>query len=356
MKEIGSIFTLTSEQILNNKKRSISFYPGRIYYSLCREAFGDIAKRYDAKNKIVLIPAYTCQTVIDPFKEQGWEIEFYSICKDLRIDLIDLERKASIFSPSIIVAHPYFGMDLSDSENEILSNFQGKGSKIIIDLTQCIFSKHNYSYADYIVGSYRKWYSIPDGGYLMTDEKGFEQPIGINDDFTNYQTEAMYLREVYSQNHEQLMKDISIKLNKTADKIAERTIKPHRISDLAYNLLLKQDSEYNQKRRLINFTYLHQNTNEGKYIRKVCKNLKNVTTAPLYFTIYTNKRRELQMQLAKNSIYAPVIWPVEEERVLINEDIRYIYNHLLAIPCDQRYDLNDMQRIVRILNEFNEKN
>ena len=45
-------------------------------------------------------------------------------------------------------------------------------------------------------------------------------------------------------------------------------------------------------------------------------------------------------------------WPVEDERVLIDEDVKYIYDHLLAIPCDQRYDEKDMQRAIDIINNF----
>ena len=85
---------------------------------------------------------------------------------------------------------------------------------------------------------------------------------------------------------------------------------------------------------------------------KVCKNIEEVTTAPLYFTIYVQDRPALQRVLAQEAIYAPVIWPVEDERVLIDNDVKYIYDHLLAIPCDQRYDTEDMQRIVTIINNY----
>ena len=77
-----------------------------------------------------------------------------------------------------------------------------------------------------------------------------------------------------------------------------------------------------------------------------------MTTAPLYFTLYVEERSVLQRLLAQESIYAPVIWPVENEAVLINEEVRYIYDHILAIPCDQRYDESDMLRAVEIINNY----
>ena len=353
MKEIGSIFTLTAKNISENERRTESILPGKILYSLGREALGDIARHCEDGAKTVLIPAYTFQTVIDPFQENGWNIVFYSIHKDLHINLEDLKNKFSIFSPSLIVVHPYFGMDLDEDEDRMLTKFHENGIKIIVDLTQCLFSEHNYSYAHYIVGSYRKWFPVPDGGFLITNSSGFEQPKDPTSEFSRLQTDAMYLRNLYFNTSDKLVKDISIRINKAANFIATNTINPHRISDLAYNLLLQQDTESNRNQRLLNFKYLYNNIIESEWVKKVCSDIVRLTTAPLYFTIYVKNRKELQNHLARNSIYAPVIWPVEEDRVLINDDIKYIYESILAIPCDQRYDNNDMKRIVNSIKEFN---
>lgn len=355
MKEIGSIFPLTAEQIYKNEEIPVAFPTEKIFYSLCREALGEIARNCKSSNNTVLLPAYTCQTVIDPFQVQGWNTEFYSIHRDLRIDIGDLRRKVALYSPSIIVVHPYFGMDLNEYEDDTLSSIHKSGIIIIVDLTQCLFSKHEYGYADYIVGSYRKWFPIPDGGFLSTNNNGFEQPREPNVQFSRLQADAMYLRGIYFQDREQLLKDISIRINKEADSVANHTIEPHRMSDLAYNLLQQEDFEFNQRQRLSNFKYLYDNIEDGARVLNVCTNFDYITTAPLYFTLYVRKRKELQSILAQNAIYAPVIWPIEEDKVLITDDVKYIYENLLAIPCDQRYDINDMQRISEILKEFNEK-
>ena len=69
-------------------------------------------------------------------------------------------------------------------------------------------------------------------------------------------------------------------------------------------------------------------------------------------TIYVQDRKALQSELIKDAIYAPIIWPVEDEAVLINDEVKYMYEHLLAIPCDQRYDVVDMQRIIEIIRRY----
>lgn len=354
-KEIGSIYPLSDKAISKAEaQKELPQSGGKVYYSLCREALFDIASFYQISNNSVLIPAYTCQTVITPFKEAGWNCFYYSIQNSLRIDIPHLFEAVSKHNPSLIVVHPYYGMELNDEEESALKELNGKGIKIVLDLTQCIFSAKRYSFVDFTVASYRKWFPIPDGGFLENNN-GFttiSQPKIENTGFTDREIAAMYLRGQYFGNGEQRTKTISIRLSKAADYLAEHAISPHRISSVAFNLLQQENVENNQRSRYTNYAYLFKNIRESDKISKVCQNLADVTTAPLYFTIYVQNRLALQRLLAEDSIYAPVLWPVEEEDVLIDEEVKYIYEHILAIPCDQRYDANDMQRVVSVINNF----
>lgn len=356
-KEVGSIYPLSEEEISLAEQRVCSFTTGRIYYSLCREAFYDIAQSTSSTNKRVLIPAYTCQTVITPFEEAGWDCEYYGIKKNLRIDIHHLQQLIEDYLPSLIVAHPFFGMDLNEEEQATLQAIHDKGIIVVIDLTQCLFSKQSTPFADYVVGSYRKWFPIPDGGFLIQSNTTphIQQPLDDNVKFTERELEAMYLRGHYFKFGDQRVKKISIRLSKEADHMAEKGIKPHRMSPIAYQLFLQQDQVMNQKKRFKNYTFLFKHIKESNRVAKVCDNLNHVTTAPLYFTIYVEGRPDLQRQLAQDAIYAPVIWPVEDERVLINNETKYIYDHLLAIPCDQRYGNDDMQRAVNIINHYKDE-
>ena len=353
-KEIGSIFPISDAVLSKAETDKVSYKGDRLYYSLCREALYDIAKAMGEVGNTVLIPAYTCQTVITPFEEAGWHCEYYSISRSLRIDVQSLTKLVEKHHPTLIVVHPYFGMDLDENEESLLTKIKQQGVDIVVDLTQCLFSTKDYLFASFIVASYRKWMPIPDGGYLksLSQKIVISQPESENSDFSERESAAMYLRGQYFENEQQRTKAISIRLSKAADFIAESNIAPHKMSLVAYNLMQNQNLESNQQCRFDNYTYLYHNIIEDDKITKVCKDINAVTTAPLYFTIYVKDRSSLQKKLAQDAIYAPVIWPVEDERVLIDEDVKYIYNHLLAIPCDQRYDQNDMQRVIEIINNY----
>lgn len=353
-KEIGSIFPLSDKVLRKAESEQVAFGSDRIYYSLCREALYDIAKVLPSSNKVVLIPAYTCQTVITPFEEAGWRCEYYSIRKDLRINTEYMLWAIKENCPSVIIVHPYFGMDLNNEEIQLFTDVKLKGIEIVLDLTQCLFSIKQYQFASFVVASYRKWMPIPDGGYLKSFLSGvtIKQPQNENRKFYEREMAAMYLRGQYFANGEQRTKDISIRLSKAADQIAQSNISSHRMSQVAYTLLRSEDLQKNQQFRCENYSFLFNHIQDSKIVKKVCSNLNEVTTAPLYFTIYVRDRLALQRQLAQDAIYAPVIWPVEDERVLIDDDVRYIYEHLLAIPCDQRYNTGDMQRAITIINNY----
>ena len=143
MKDIGSIFPLYDYHIEKSKKPFCLSprYKEQILYSLCREALYVIAENYMNCNKRVLLPSYTCQTVIDPFIQLGWDISFYPIEKDLKINKKSLLDISYNIKPDIIVAHPFYGMDLDEEEQETINTIKDKGSIIIIDNTQCIFSE-----------------------------------------------------------------------------------------------------------------------------------------------------------------------------------------------------------------------
>ena len=73
MKDIGSIFPLSDKEIQTIVKE-VPFFDGNLYrFSLCREALLVIAQRERTEGSKVLIPSYSCDTVIIPFLETQWD-------------------------------------------------------------------------------------------------------------------------------------------------------------------------------------------------------------------------------------------------------------------------------------------
>ena len=356
MKDIGSIFPIYDYHIdkANSSYCLSPKYDKQVLYSLCREALYDIAVLYNSTSKRVLMPAYTCQTVIDPFQQLGWEIFYYPIEKDLRIDIQSLLELSNQIIPDIVLAHPYYGMDFNSDEQAALKQIKEKGSIIVVDNTQCIFSDERLSFVDYYVGSYRKWFCCPDGAFLEDYSNGYllqTKVTGVNEEFVQKQTDAMYLRGEYFLHSNEAIKQISIRQNKDAVKGITGEITPHEMAQFSKAMLAIEDVKFNISQRTSNYNKLYNGLKNCLKCNLVCEDLSRVTTAPLYFPIYVDDRPALQKKLALQHIYAPVLWPVSTKEILINSSIEYMFDHLLAIPCDQRYDEKDMEKIIKVITD-----
>ena len=71
MRDIGSIFPLWKDSSIVHDSSPL-IEDDKILLSLCREALCMIAAKENTGNSVVMLPAYTCDTVITPFKENKW--------------------------------------------------------------------------------------------------------------------------------------------------------------------------------------------------------------------------------------------------------------------------------------------
>lgn len=364
MKEVGSVFPLDTLQInssvrytVDEFKRFFGLESNVLFLSLGRESFSIVARNHPQVKK-VLLPTYTCQTVCDPFVELGWEIDTYLIDKNLRIDFQNIRERFDDFKPAVLVVHPFYGRTFSQEEINVLEEIKKQGVIIVADYTQSVYCKEHLRFADYVVGSLRKWFDSPDGGYIFSSHHDLSAYSSLSEytDFVISQSDSMYLRNLYFKTGNHVLKDISIRLNKQAVNSVEKNIYPHLLSDFGLNRLLNSSIEEFGRIRFENYKYLYRNINQNEKIRFIYNNLDDLVSAPLYFPIFCENRSNLQKELALNKIYAPLLWPVPEYYKKLDDVSLYIYSHILALPIDQRYGFSEMERICSVINKFTEDN
>lgn len=350
--DIGSIFPVDTLDVTTGNNQALPFgdEPHVQYFSLCREALSVIARSLGINGK-VMIPAYTCQTVITPFTELGWSCCYFGITKDLRIDIDSFKKTYTSFHPDIVIVHPYYGRDLNDEEVSVLLELKREGCVFIEDLTQCLYSSMRNSVFDYYVVSLRKWFPIPDGAALFSVKHGlefFKTELKENSAFVEQELDAMYLRGLYYKSNDVRLKDVSRRIDKRAVGYVATDVTPHLMSKYSCTVLRDYNVKAAAERRLLNYRYL-DDTLDAIGVRKL--DHKEVTSAPLYFPIFVENREALIQKLIDHRIYAPVLWPVKTEGLLENESVRRIYDQILAIPCDQRYDERDLKRLVECIKK-----
>lgn len=412
--EVGSIYEINPASVKGCSSESrkkfalrgldgIKKYKKRycVYTASGREAIA-LALRSLARNrpelpKRCLLPAYMCDTVFLPFEREGWEIHFYHVNKRLEVNESELRTQIEQLRPGLLFIHPYYGVDTWKHLRSMLIELKRQGSCIMEDVTQSYYLEGVGKEADYVVGSLRKWYPVPDGGFVVSDEKLLEGSVGkrtgkkvredvresiekkIGEDIEdstgeNIEEAAEYARArlkllmdkweyLYGECDEEkkkLIKEAYLKKNRELEEELDRYSDVRIISNETAYILNQINEDAAKRQRNDNYGYLSDRLQGktrfvpimpvfGEKDGDMCQD----ETAPLYFAIYAEKRDELQAFLSGRGIYAPVLWPIgKENEDFLTEDERYIYEHMLALPMDQRYGVAGMQRIVEALEEY----
>lgn len=69
------------------------------------------------------------------------------------------------------------------------------------------------------------------------------------------------------------------------------------------------------------------------------------------YPFYAENAVEIRVKLVKKKLFIPTLWPNVLESTLENS-VEYQYSsNILPLPCDQRYGEDDMEYIVRCINE-----
>lgn len=373
--EIGSIFEINPNRIEKadknqgetlclhevkkyNKKNILYTASGRQAISL---ALKSLEKSKPHIQKRCLLPAYMCDTVFFPFKQNGWEIFFYHIGKNLRADKEELCQLINEIKPSLFFLHTYYGVDTWKELRGVLHEYQRTGLILMEDMTQSYYLQEVDTQVDYIVGSLRKWYSVPDGGFVTSNELLYGDLLTEDSYFVTERIKMLtskwdylYKKEQNQSNVEELQSQKAeyLALNRKMEEYLDKNEKVMALSGISSSMLSDIDEKNDFTRRNTNYKILHQGFQNRKYVKNVLDTFEE-NAAPLYLPVYAEHRETLQKFFCENDIYVPVLWPVGVENAdILNEEEKYIFSHLLAIPMDHRYGEAEMKKIIAVLDAY----
>ena len=360
-KEIGSTYYLAPHFTDSFPKKSIRqpniLKAGESYVSTCRSAIGLCLDKLCVERKVALLPSFTCESVLHPFLKRGYEVYPYPIGRDLKINWEQFKSVIDKIRPNVILTHSYFGFNTTEELGNYITELRINDQIIFIeDMTQSMFSGFKPLPTNYHVGSIRKWLPVPDGAFTTAPFHSNEEDIEL----VEAKIKALTEKGDYILNgmgdKESFRKDFTI-----AERILDSREKAYSMSSVACEMFVHTNIEGLKDSRWMNYQYLLDHViNDCDLSNRIEVIQQSLTgdVCPFHFSVYVKEgRRELQQYLAKNDIYATVIWgcPTEFE-ALINEDARYIYDHILCFHVDQRYNVDDMKRIVNTLSDYYKDN
>ena len=130
------------------------------------------------------------------------------------------------------------------------------------------------------------------------------------------------------------------------------------MSSYSRNVLSQQNETANSQIRIQNFRYIYQEINDLKTVKPAFIDISRLQCVPLSFPVYVENRNRFSAFLRSNGISTQVLWgkpPYIKEHLELDKTTEFIYNHILSLPCDQRYDLRDMKKMIEIIREYDRK-
>jgi len=317
--EIGGYFELELPKGKEYHNNAIALNSGRNCLISTLKAYG-IQKLY--------YPYFSCESMIYAIKRYYPEVEinFYHVDKFLN-PILD----SPLDSEAWLLYINYYGI--------CTELFSSLSQKTIIDNSQSFFSKPVKDQPTFY--SPRKFFGVPDGGYLYLEQKN----------------SALFERELSYQRSSHLLKRIDLSASegfadfKEAElSIAEQPVR--NMSKLTHRILASIDYDFVIHNRKNNFSYLHKYLNQKNRIsEKISLLEKSGNFVPFIYPLMISNGIKLRQQLINKNIYIPKYWPsdlLDFEKLSSNE--QDFVNNLLPLPIDQRYNQEDMDRILGVID------
>jgi hypothetical protein len=279
----------------------------------------------------VYIPYYICDSVLQPFKRQGVEYEFYHINEQLE-PAVELNPK----DDEAVLYVNYFG--LKNRKTDTLCYVY---KNTILDYTQAFYSEKGNQYGKKSIQcdtfySCRKYFGVPDGAYLYTDCL-LDEELPQDESFER----MTFLTKRIDRSPQEGYADFQ-----TSEKVLA-SVGMRRMSCLTENIMRSIDYSGKANKRIHNFHVL------DKALRE-CNRFKwdmDYGTVPMVYPYYVENGAKLRQYLIDHQVFCARYWPnVLEWCEPANWEYQLAEN-LVCIPIDQRYNEEDMKTIISIIKQ-----
>lgn len=299
---------------------SQEYYTDFLRFNSARSALSFLVKtkRYTK----VYVPFYTCGVVLDELEKINVALEFYSINERFELNEIPQIKEKECF-----LYTNYFGL-----KDEYILHLAKVVPSLVIDNAQAFFAKALKD-VDTIY-SPRKFFGLPDGGYLATDIPTNE---GIEKDTSSYDRFIHLIKRVdlgaeesfleFKANDQKLELEGVKRMSLLTEKMLSHTI----------------DYNYTKSRRYENFIYLHKHLKEVNQL-----DLPSLSdeAIPLAYP-FIAKDKALRERLLNSRVYVPKYWPDVLDRVKKDSKEYFYVNNIIPLPIDQRYGIDEMKVVLR---------
>jgi len=273
----------------------------------------------------VWVPFYICDAVLPAIAHAGAAVEFYDIDEAL-----DPLLPAGQASGDVVMYANYFGVKSAAAATLARS----LGPRVIIDDTQAFFQRGYAGSSSF--NSARKFFGVPDGAYAYAEGLPATGPPDARATIRYEHLVAGMLGD----------RERAFRLYRESEQCV--TDEPVPMSPLAARLLAAVDYDNTRRAREQNFARLHAKL--GAYNRLRFE--PGEMSAPFCYPLLLGTPVPWD-ELWRREIFAPRLWEDVERRSPQAKFSweRQLATQLVALPIDQRYGMEDMDRVIDVVAE-----
>ena len=315
MREIGGYFGF--EKLIHKE-----YYAGLIALNTARNALLYVMRARGIKK--IYIPFYLCDSVSKMLDREGFNYEYYHVNKNF---MPDFNKKLNDGEYLYIVN--YYGI-INNSRVQELSALYG--NKIILDNVQAFFQAP-INGIDTIY-SCRKFFGVPDGAYLSSN--------AILDYELDTDKSSGRMTHILGRCEGRSASDYYADFKKSDESYVNLALM--KMSWLTSNLLGAIDYDSVKNKREENYNMLDSLLGDSNILPKISP------AGPYAYPYYCDDGLKVKKKLAGKKIYIATLWPYA---LTCGDTTAEDYAaNILPIPCDQRYNQDDMKYIAKELTKI----
>lgn len=293
-------------------------------FNSARAAFASLVGQLNGRS--VWLPRYLCNTMVDVLSGQDVEVFFYDLTDDFGV-----KSNVTLNRDSLLLYVNYFGVCTRQARETI-----GKygAENVIIDNSQALFGGKFEALA--AIYSPRKFFGLPDGGLLYSNDPRIKQP------------------EQRDESSESRMAHVISRLTNSPEVAYQQYLEAEQaisklpvqgMSRLTERLLQSVDYQRARTTRTRNAQYLHERLGQSNQL-----NLNiDESVAPLCYPFLPSVKTASKADLIKERVFVPTYWPEVLARAEEGSFEWDLVTNGLFLPCDQRYNEDDMDRLISLL-------
>lgn len=338
MREIGSEFWLKKEpERLSHDREGIYVLSGRTAIDLIIQ---DIIRTKRVRK--VYMPAWCCDSMLAPFVAHGIHVDFYDVVHTVSTEIIC--HTDGTDCTDVFYVTNYFGYE-NTLPIETVKKYKKQGSIILYDRTHSFLMENDpyLALADYSFASIRKWMGVI-GGAMVNGVKDCQlKPCS----YLVCKEEAMRMKKAFINGDSSIDKQAFLNLYSEFGHHLAEDYQNYEMDDLSYALYKTEDLSAMRRKRRENVKFLHDHLNLT-FLNQLSDN-----AVPLFVPVFfetAEQRNAIRKKLIEAQIYCPIHWP-KPTLIPAYYKVNKIYDTELSLICDQRYNVDDMQRIVEVIND-----